>query len=248
MPTPRIRIATALAGVALLASCTDTGGSSVTLTAPEDGATVGGSVALTMSADGIAIEPAGEVRDDSGHFHVIADAGCVPAGEVVPKDADHLHFGQGQIEGTIALEPGRHDLCLQVADGAHEAMDVTDTVSITVGITSREDWCSTIDRVDDLYADSDALGLPFADQQVLHESIRRLVAQLDDGIDQVDADVRTDVASTLDFASRLSTALAGASTPEDAEPELERIFAEFPDEQLPAADWILDNCDVDIDD
>jgi hypothetical protein len=28
------------------------------------------------------------------------------------RDADHVHFGGGQSEGTIYLEPGVHELCL----------------------------------------------------------------------------------------------------------------------------------------
>lgn len=43
--------------------------------------------------------------------------GAGDAGEVhqVPseaRDADHVHFGGGQSEGTIYLEPGVHELCL----------------------------------------------------------------------------------------------------------------------------------------
>ena len=85
------------------------------------------------------LEEAGEVNEGAGHFHVIADAGCVDVGDAITKDADHLHFGKGQTSGTIYLEPGSHELCLQVGDGVHEALDVTGTVTIEVGIGSQDE-------------------------------------------------------------------------------------------------------------
>jgi len=64
---------TLIATVALLgvASCGDEG-PTATLTSPSGNAAVAGGVALAMTADGVTIEPAGEVRGGSGHFHVIA--------------------------------------------------------------------------------------------------------------------------------------------------------------------------------
>ncbi|MDP1819195.1 MAG: DUF4399 domain-containing protein [Acidimicrobiales bacterium] len=110
----------------------DTAAGSVSLTSPSDGSTVARRFDVVMDADGIDIEPAGEVRDGAGHFHVMVDVGCMEPGETVPKDDEHVHFGKGQDQGQLFLEPGEHDLCLQVADGAHVALDVTDEISITV--------------------------------------------------------------------------------------------------------------------
>lgn len=107
-------------------------GGSVSLTSPSDGSTVARRFDLVMEADGIDIEPAGEVREGAGHFHVMVDVGCMEPGETVPKDDEHVHFGKGQDEGQLFLEPGEHDLCLQVADGAHVALDVTDEISVTI--------------------------------------------------------------------------------------------------------------------
>ena len=90
------------------------GEASVELTAPTDFAHVAGAVPVAMSASGIAIEPAGESHEGAGHFHVIADGGCLAEGESIIKDPDHVHFGQGQAEGLLprtgtsrALPPGR---------------------------------------------------------------------------------------------------------------------------------------------
>lgn len=49
-----------------------------------------------------------------------------------PRDTDYVHFGRGQSDGTVYLEAGTHELCLQVGDGTHVALDVTDTVTVEV--------------------------------------------------------------------------------------------------------------------
>lgn len=65
----------------------------------------------------------------------MVDVDCVPGGQVVPADDNHLHFGKGQTEATLELTPGEHTLCLQAADGAHTALageGATQIVRITV--------------------------------------------------------------------------------------------------------------------
>ena len=149
-----------------------------------------------MVAQGITIEEAGEVKDGAGHFHVIADAGCVDAGDAITKDADHVHFGKGQTSGTIYLEPGRHELCLQVGDGVHTALDITDTVKVTVGIGDQSEWCSVIGEVDELFAASDEEA-EFRAQQGTFENVRRLLAELSASTEFVDDSVRGDVDETV---------------------------------------------------
>lgn len=139
MHRPRRTALLALAaGLALAtAACGDDDGgddtASVEITAPEDGATVSSPVTFEMSAEGIEIEPAGEVVEGAGHFHLLVDVDCLPEGEVIPGGEDaYQHFGQGQTTAELELEPGEHTVCLQVGDGAHAALDVTDTVTFTV--------------------------------------------------------------------------------------------------------------------
>jgi hypothetical protein len=110
----------------------DDGVGSVSFAGVQDGDTVTSPVRVDMNAEGIEIEPAGEVRPNAGHFHVMVDTDCVEPGETIPDDAQHLHFGDGSTSAELELEPGQHSLCLQVADGEHTAMDLTDEITVTV--------------------------------------------------------------------------------------------------------------------
>ena len=235
----------------LLTSCTGISkddDASVAFTQPSDGAEVAGGVDLLMTADGITIEEAGEVHDDAGHFHVVADDGCVAEGEAVPRDADHVHFGAGQSEGTIYLEPGEHELCLQAGDGAHVALEPTDTVTVTVGIDSLDEWCAVAREADERFEAIDNGDDDFPARQLAYEGQRRLLAQLSAGLDQVDADARNDVADSIDTGTAIVTTFIAAADFESAGAALEEQFGiEGIQSDQPGAVWITDNCDVDID-
>jgi hypothetical protein len=76
---------------------------------------------IKMKVNGLKIRPAGEdVKDTTtGHHHIIVNAGPVPAGQVIPADETHLHYGKGQTEAELKLAPGEYTLTLQFANGAH---------------------------------------------------------------------------------------------------------------------------------
>lgn len=244
MPAARSFASLAI-GLFLLGSCGSDDGPRATLESPTDGRTIAGGVPLRMAAEGIEIEEAGEARDGAGHFHVIAGDGCAATGETIGKDADHVHFGKAQTEGTIYLEPGTHELCLQVGDGLHAALAVTDTATITVGIDDQQAWCAVVGEVDDMFEAVDTSSDDFATKRLGYENIRRLVAQLSDGIEAVDVDARDDVAAAIDFAAAIASAFTSSATLEEAERALEPIFESIGD-GLPGGDWILDTCDVDV--
>ncbi|MCB0095444.1 MAG: DUF4399 domain-containing protein [Caldilineaceae bacterium] len=113
----------------------------VQFAAPRNGTEVSSPVAIQMTAAGLIVEPAGAVlraEDDAqpgGHMHILVDADFVPPGEVIPKDEQHLHFGAGQLQTELELTSGVHILRLQMANGAHIALDgqqYRDEISITV--------------------------------------------------------------------------------------------------------------------
>ena len=246
----RLGAAAALASVpfAISACGEDKADATASFRSPEDGANVAGMLAVDMVADGVTIEAAGEEHDGFGHFHVIVDDGCVSTGTAVPKDARHVHFGSGATTGAIYLEPGEHELCLQIGDGVHSALDVTDTVTVTVGVTTQEQWCDVVADVDEMFTQADSDGEDFAVRQVTYGNIVRLIAQLTDGIDVVAEGVRDDVTAAIATGSQIAAAFADAPDESAAGVALEEIFgAEGADAMAEAAPWINETCGVDID-
>jgi Domain of unknown function (DUF4399) len=77
---------------------------------------------VEMGAEGLIVEPAGDVHEGAGHFHLLIDEPYIPAGQPIPKDATHLHFGDGSTSTELELSPGDHVLRLQFADGQHIAI------------------------------------------------------------------------------------------------------------------------------
>lgn len=229
--------------VLLLAACAERSDTaSVSFTQPVDGATVAGGLAVEMSADGIAIEAVGEARDGAGHFHVAADDGCTRPGDTVPRDADHVHLGAGQSEGTIYLEPGPHELCLQAGDRTHVALAATDGLTVNVAITDRDQWCAVAVEVDELFTAADT-GDEFPTRQITYENARRLLAQLSDAITQLDTEARDDVAEDLDNRSIIASAFVQAEDADDALAALnDRFGPEGVRSDTAGATWILEHC------
>ena len=119
--------------VLLLAACSSE--AQVSFQNLEDGETVASSVNVIMQAENFTVEPAGEIQEGAGHLHIMIDVPCLAAGEVIPKDDNHRHFGDGSTEADLELASGEHTLCLQAADGAHVALEgegMTNQISLTV--------------------------------------------------------------------------------------------------------------------
>jgi len=106
----------------LLVSACSSNKPQVTFTNVNDGDTVSSPVHLEWSAENFTIEPAGEVNEAAGHLHIMVDTPCIAAGEIVPNDETHFHFGKAQTEADLELSPGEHTLCLQAADGEHRSL------------------------------------------------------------------------------------------------------------------------------
>ena len=101
----------------------------------KDGQTVTSPFKVEMGVDGMSVDTAGVVRAGSGHHHLLIDAGdSLAAGTVVPKDSQHLHFGNAQTETELSLAPGTHRLTLQFADGLHRSYGGALANSITVKV------------------------------------------------------------------------------------------------------------------
>lgn len=110
-------------------------GASVTILTPKDGDVVSSPVMIQFDVQGMTLAPAGDATPNTGHHHLLIDAPVPDFGQVIPKDAQHLHFGQGQTMAEITLTPGQHTLQLLLGDGNHVPHDppvLSPPVTITV--------------------------------------------------------------------------------------------------------------------
>ena len=101
----------------------------------KSGETVTSPVKVEMGVEGMKLDTAGPVIAGVGHHHILVDAGdSVSAGQMIPKDSTHLHFGKAQSSASVPLQPGKHTLTLQFADGLHRSYgsQMASTVTITV--------------------------------------------------------------------------------------------------------------------
>jgi len=111
-------------------------GAEVYIISPKDGAVVGTEVTVQFGLKGMGVAPAGMKKEGTGHHHLLVDVKDMPAaGQPIPKDEHHVHFGNGQTETSLKLAPGKHTLQLELADENHVPFDppiVSKQVTITV--------------------------------------------------------------------------------------------------------------------
>jgi hypothetical protein len=102
------------------ARTTSPAGAMVYFLAPKDGATVTSPVTVRFGLRGMGVAPAGVTVPNTGHHHLLIDVAELPPDNLpIPNDATHKHFGLGQTETELTLEPGRHTLQLVLGDAAH---------------------------------------------------------------------------------------------------------------------------------
>ena len=94
-------------------------GASVAILSPKDGDVVSSPVTVQFDLQGMTLATAGDATPGTGHHHLLVDVPAPDLGQVIPKDAQHLHFGQGQATAEIPLAPGQHTLQLLLGDGNH---------------------------------------------------------------------------------------------------------------------------------
>jgi hypothetical protein len=100
----------------------------------EDGAVVTSPLQVIMGSEGVTVQAAGEIVKGTGHHHIIINEGPTAYGTVVGADDTHIHFGKGQKETELILEPGTYTLTLQFADGFHRSYGegISSTITIEV--------------------------------------------------------------------------------------------------------------------
>lgn len=93
----------------------------VSFVEPANGATVSSPFKVRFAVVGMSVKPAGDMTANTGHHHLLINTTPVKAGEVIPVDDKHLHFGKGQTETELTLPPGNYTLTMQFANGLHQA-------------------------------------------------------------------------------------------------------------------------------
>ncbi|MDH3620510.1 MAG: DUF4399 domain-containing protein [Gammaproteobacteria bacterium] len=94
-------------------------GARVFFISPADGETVSNPVKVVFGIEGMEVVAAGDNTPHSGHHHLLIDTGLPDLGLPIPKDSQHVHFGDGSTETEITLEPGQHTLQMLLGDHLH---------------------------------------------------------------------------------------------------------------------------------
>lgn len=90
---------------------------------PANGEKLTSPVTVRFGLSGMGVAPAGVRNPKVGHHHLIIDSELPEFVYPVPNDAKHRHFGGGQTQVTIELEPGAHTLQLLLGDHNHVPHD-----------------------------------------------------------------------------------------------------------------------------
>jgi hypothetical protein len=85
----------------------------------KDGATIPSKLTVHFGLRNMGVAPAGADRPNSGHHHLLIDTNLPPLDKPIPNDFNHLHFGGGQTETEMTLQPGEHTLQLLLGDKDH---------------------------------------------------------------------------------------------------------------------------------
>ena len=107
---------------------------------PKDGATVNTKfkvvfgISKNKMKEGWKVVPSGPLQEKTGHHHLLIDQGPLAKGTIVPVGPKTIHYGKGQTETQLNLEPGTHKLTAQFADGNHSSYgpEWSDSITVTV--------------------------------------------------------------------------------------------------------------------
>ena len=103
---------------------------------PLDGETVGSTFTVRFGLKGMGVAPAGIDKENTGHHHLLVDTEDMPDFSLpLPATETSLHFGGGQTETELSLEPGTHTLQLVLGNYLHIPHDppvVSEKITVTV--------------------------------------------------------------------------------------------------------------------
>jgi hypothetical protein len=109
-------------------------GAKVYIISPKDGETVPQTFKVQFGLSGMGVAPAGADLPKTGHHHLLIDVAELPPLDR-PLGPEIKHFGGGQTETEITLEPGEHTLQLMLGDKSHIPFDppiISEKITIKV--------------------------------------------------------------------------------------------------------------------
>ena len=93
-------------------------GSSVYIISPSDGEVVAQTFKVKFGLSGMGVAPAGVDKKGTGHHHLLINGKSLP--DMSSAMGQNVkHFGGGQTETILTLEPGEHTLQLILGDKNH---------------------------------------------------------------------------------------------------------------------------------
>lgn len=110
-------------------------GAEVYFISPKDGESIKGPVTVRFGLKGMGIAPAGVVKENTGHHHLLIDVESIDLSLPIASDDTHKHYGGGQTETLLELPPGKHTLQMVLGDLNHFAHDppiLSKKITITV--------------------------------------------------------------------------------------------------------------------
>ena len=103
---------------------------------PSNGEVVSSPFKVQFGLSGIGVAPAGIEYPDTGHHHLLVSREITNFDEPLPSgEPDLLHFGGGQTEAVVTLEPGEYTLQMILGDQDHIPHDppvMSEKVTVTV--------------------------------------------------------------------------------------------------------------------
>ena len=110
----------------------------------KDGAKVAGeafmgtvAVKLELVAEGMKIEPAGAVRENTGHFAVAVDSQPVALGAALAKNSGYQVYDKGETEVQAGVRPGEHTLTLQLLDARNRSYGPEWAQSVKIKVAAK---------------------------------------------------------------------------------------------------------------
>ena len=85
----------------------------------EDGDSVESPFLIQFGLSGMGIAPAGFEKSNSGHHHLLINVDDIDFKKPIPSSSNHIHFGGGQSEAVINLDPGKYSLQLLLGNFTH---------------------------------------------------------------------------------------------------------------------------------